>query len=80
MRRRDNYSNRLSPFLVSQCLHTLMGRVTSQILMEDIKVGGQCKLNSLQLSPLAPGHRAHMHVHSWIQVVVEQLEVSTLDI
>lgn len=56
-----------------------MERVTSQISIEDVKVGGQCKLNSLQLSPLAPGRRAHMHIHTWIQVVVEQLEVSTLD-
>lgn len=48
-------------------------------MMQDIKVEDQCKLNSLQLSSLAPGHRAHMHVHSCIQVVVEQLDVSTLN-
>lgn len=56
-------------FLVSQCPHILMERVASQILMEDIKASGQCKLNSLQFSTLAPGHRAHTHVHSWIQVM-----------
>lgn len=79
MWRRANCPNSLSPFLASQCPHILMERVTCQILMEDVKVGGQYKLNSLQLSPLAPGHRAHTHVRSWIQAVVEQLEISTQD-
>lgn len=70
----------ICPTLTIYCLVSWW--VTSQTLVENVKIGGQCELNYLHPFPLAPRHRAprpHMHVHSWVQVLVEELEVPTLD-
>lgn len=42
---------KLYPFMGSLCPNILIARMISQIVMKDVKISDQCKLNSLQLSP-----------------------------